>query len=552
MAASAVARSNLDEVATRLPAAFASLLFVGAFYLFLSRRVSRTRAVGASLILMTTPEWFRASVSARVDMVLSVACAGAVLSVVRWQERGRTGMPWVLLLCVTVAALTKGPIGIVLPGLIAGIYILLREPLSFHSIKRLIVDGLKVAIPAFAIVSMWYLAAYWQRGDSFFAKAWYENVQRFAGTMEDEPHKHTWMYLWLMTFVGLLPWSTIAIGYLGLRRGKREQVATLEHRPNLFGRVRSADALTVVSWIVVVVTLAFFSIPTSKRSVYILPAYPFFAYLIALILEPVEYVSSRWLRWYERACAVITAIISGALIGVVLLSTLKISSALNELGTSVFRVFTLQRIALLVSVAAMFIVSFRFRFREITESIVLRVAVTLLVVGVFCELGIFGPISYNQTPKYWLQAPTTLEQLGSVDSATYFSFGSEHYAASFYLNKPFRQIVDQVSPGQLIFVEARKLPDLEKIAQKPLDQLLHFSPPLLAVEHSVVVVRVPVEVGTPETQPQPVVIPATPDQAIPMPLPSPSPIPQVQPSPTQQGTVPSEQVPSAATTEQKN
>jgi len=93
IAAFSLPRGEVTEFTSRLPSAIAFTLFCGAFFAFLSNRVGGDRALLATLIFMTSAEWFRAAVTCRVDTILSVSLAGALLALFSWSERGRKGFP---------------------------------------------------------------------------------------------------------------------------------------------------------------------------------------------------------------------------------------------------------------------------------------------------------------------------------------------------------------------------------------------------------------------------------------------------------------------------
>ena len=200
-------QGDASEFTSRLPSSAGFVGFLGAFYLFVARRTSALTGLLASLILMTTFEWFRCGVTCRVDLILSVSMAGALLALFSWSEKGQRGFPFLASIFIAAAALTKGPIGIVLPLAIYSLYQVTKQRLSFWSLVSIGLRAVMIAIPVGIVVSGWYFAGYLQRGDAFIEKIYYENFARFTSTMEDEPHKHNALYLFGMLLVGLLPWS---------------------------------------------------------------------------------------------------------------------------------------------------------------------------------------------------------------------------------------------------------------------------------------------------------------------------------------------------------
>ena len=119
------------------------------------------------------------------------------------------------------------------------------------------------------IVGSWYVAAWVIGGNDFFVKhVLKENLFRVIDPDAlDTGHEHGPFYMLPNFLVGALPWSLLvpAIAWW-------------------LWRMRPLDATTryLVVWFLGVIV--FYSIPASKRSVYILPAYPAGALLLGLVL----------------------------------------------------------------------------------------------------------------------------------------------------------------------------------------------------------------------------------------------------------------------------
>ena len=73
---------------------------------------------------MTAFEVHRAGTNCRVDMVLTTFIAGALFLMYRWWERGSRNLPWLAILCMSGATLTKGPVGIILPCMVMFVFML--------------------------------------------------------------------------------------------------------------------------------------------------------------------------------------------------------------------------------------------------------------------------------------------------------------------------------------------------------------------------------------------------------------------------------------------
>jgi len=274
-----------DEFLFRLPSALAAGVFLVGMCGLVSRRLTPTIGLWSAVLLLTSVEWWRAALTCRVDMVLSASLAGALLLLYRWHERALRGVPLGAVLLLVAAVLAKGPVGILLPTVIFGVYLLFRgEP-----VRQLLRAMVIMTVPVLALASFWYVAAYQVGGEAFFAKVYAENIARFTSTMDDNPHDHSVFYLLGTLVLGFLPWSALFLGALCTQR---------EFRAAVWRSVRGLrrmHPLLGFSCISCAIFFLFFSIPASKRSVYLLPMYPFAAVLLAAGIHRVR--ESVWARW---------------------------------------------------------------------------------------------------------------------------------------------------------------------------------------------------------------------------------------------------------------
>jgi 4-amino-4-deoxy-L-arabinose transferase-like glycosyltransferase len=208
------------------------------------------------------------------DMVLSVCFGGSLfafflgyLQVDRPQFQARFYLAFYILMALAV--LTKGPVGIVLPGAIVLLFLFcvgkLREGLRELRLLPGMLIFLGLSVP-------WYVAAYLQNGaafiDSFFGV---HNVDRFTRVVNQ--HQGPWYFHILIVLAGFFPWSIYlpaAIGHFS--------------RQNWRQKPRSQHlGLFALIWFGVV--LVFFTIAVTKYITYTLPLVPAAAILVALWWE---------------------------------------------------------------------------------------------------------------------------------------------------------------------------------------------------------------------------------------------------------------------------
>jgi 4-amino-4-deoxy-L-arabinose transferase-like glycosyltransferase len=248
---------DAPELALRLPSALVATAAVLATWAVAGAIAGSGAALPAALVLATAFEWTRAATAARVDMALAAALT---LLLVAWLRVLAGGdRRWLVAATVgaTLATLAKGPVGLAIPALAASAYALWRRDAGV--LRRLgVVPVLGVAT---LVAGAWYLVAFAEQGRAFFDVVLKENVVRFIDTDDARTgHAHGLFYLPLLGLVGWLPWVPLL--------------------PLALPRRRDGEALPFAAvWAGVV--LVFFSLANAKRSVYLLPAFPALAVLVA-------------------------------------------------------------------------------------------------------------------------------------------------------------------------------------------------------------------------------------------------------------------------------
>ena len=470
---------EVTEFASRLPSAIAVVLFSAAFYLFLARRTSQETALLASLILLSSFEWFRGAVTCRVDTILSTSLAGALLALFAWRERGRKGFPFLAAALITCAALTKGPIGVALPLAIFSLFEFLSEEKSVANVLKIGLRGVGIAVPVIAVVSLWYIAGYLQRGDAFIDKIYYENFARLTSSMEDEPHKHAAPYMFLMLALGLLPWTIVWI--TAVVRSFERKSYTLSGIKSVWAR--STD-LQRFAFVAAAFIFVFFCIPSSKRSVYILPAYPFIALLAAESF-------TAWGDRTKRLMEVLSNVIfwgAVALAAVTLLSmVLPFRPEISRFSGSFIHSLSMWRFDLLVGL----VVWFLWLPRELTVgNSARRFAIGLI--GGFVIISVAGaePAFYQLSPRTWLQSSEFTSRVDLLKHDKIYSFGSEAYSSSFYLKKPFFSATPGLPVGSIVFIEERNIERFKNEIAPNIRELTRYASGLEPAKKTLVVIEV--------------------------------------------------------------
>lgn len=270
----------------RMPSAIALIAMIAAGYVFFTKRKDALTAFVAGIITLTCFEIHRAGTSCRVDMLLSSLIVIALYQLHKWGERGMKGLPLCGILAMSGAFLTKGPIGILLPCLVEFVYLLIRGTRPFKLILEFILIGLSACI----LPSLWYIAAYRQGGDKFLELVYEENILRFLGKMSYSSHEKPAYYNLITVIAGYVPYTLLVIISLFAIKYKSFDFKVNQLWKNFHNRITSMDSTHLFSLLCIVIIFVFYCIPKSKRSVYLLPIYPFIAFFLA---EYIIYLSKK-------------------------------------------------------------------------------------------------------------------------------------------------------------------------------------------------------------------------------------------------------------------
>ncbi|MCI6559138.1 MAG: glycosyltransferase family 39 protein [Prevotella sp.] len=301
---------DVTEATSRIPSALSLMVMVVMTFVFYQRHRSTHTAMLAALVTMTSFELHRAGANCRVDMVLTSMIVLAIYMFFRWYERGRHGIPWFAVLFMALATLTKGPVGSILPCLVMGVFMLMRRHSFFKTFGMMMACGLL----SLSLYALWFYAAWQQGGDEFVSLVYEENIGRMTGTMTYSSHEEPVIYNFITVIAGYLPWTLlclfalVAVNYRrmadSLKEYKGWQKVSFILRKTISG-IRNLDDTDLYSFLALTLIFVFYCIPTSKRSVYLMPIYPFLGYFIARMVQ--------WLYDTKRAvigayCSVLSAI----------------------------------------------------------------------------------------------------------------------------------------------------------------------------------------------------------------------------------------------------
>jgi len=263
--ASAIKFAGVSESALRFwPALFAVL---GCLVIYAAGRELFDARTGllAAIVLATSPLYYSLGRVVAVDTVFTVFLSAGMLAFLmatrRPPGRARRALMWTFYIAAALATMTKGFLGVLLPGLVIGVWIALLG--EWNVLKRMhILSGVALVI---LIAGPWHFLVAARNPE--FARYYFMVGQlgRYAGA--EEGGLQAWIYVPVL-LIGMFPWIAFAaqacraaVNHPWRRRG--------DYRVELF----------LFLW--TLLTFLFFSTGSSKLFTYMLPVLPPLALLIA-------------------------------------------------------------------------------------------------------------------------------------------------------------------------------------------------------------------------------------------------------------------------------
>ena len=259
---------GLTEATVRFPSALFATVGVLSLY-FLGRRLFDPQAAFLGAIILSTSVPYQSmAISARVDMTLTFFVTLALVIFYLIYRNDRTGnfRYYCFYFILGIGILAKGPVGLVLPGMVIFSFVGLKK--RWDLLSRI---SLHPGVILTLVIGMsWYGTALMRGGEDFFNRQLlHENLARFfvygeGGSGHQKPFYYYFPYL----ILGGLPWS-LFLPFAMVQWFK--------------DRAFSKDSiLFLLLWVGIV--FFFFSLSAGKRAIYLLPLYPPLSLLIGLWL----------------------------------------------------------------------------------------------------------------------------------------------------------------------------------------------------------------------------------------------------------------------------
>lgn len=199
---------GFSDLAARLAPALFAAIGVVMIYWFLTKTASQPVAVIAAVILGTSLEYILLAKLVITDMVFFVFNSAALVCFFLGYTSPNAKQRWYLPMYagLALAVLTKGPIGLLLPGLVMLVFIGVQR--NWRELKKM---SIPVGVLLFAVIALpWYGAMYYVHGTEFTDT--FLGVHNYLRATVSEHPKDNVIYYYVVVFLlTMLPWSPLAI-----------------------------------------------------------------------------------------------------------------------------------------------------------------------------------------------------------------------------------------------------------------------------------------------------------------------------------------------------
>ena len=273
--------NGVNSYSARFPSAlFGTLTVLLAFFLGKKLYCSRSGFL-SGLVLATNVEFAYLATRANIDVTLTFFTTASLLCFIHWYGDRKRLSIYGFYVAMAFATLAKGPVGFLLPLLVALVYLIVQK--DCQSIRKMrLFSGLLLLL---AIVLCWYLPAVLKGGREYLDYTLFrQTIGRYA---EGWSHGRPFYYYFYRFPGNFLPWMLfLPAGIIHLYTG--------------VGNEKRKESLFLLVWFSVI--FLFFTFSKGKRELYLLPLYPAASIIVGkvwydLLSTPMERLRHEWISF---------------------------------------------------------------------------------------------------------------------------------------------------------------------------------------------------------------------------------------------------------------
>lgn len=251
---------GISEFATRLVSV---LLASGTIFItFLTGKFvcdSKRAGLLAAVVLATSFEFNQAARYTSPEIALLFFITLSLYAFLKGITESKNYWLYISYISMAFATLTKGPVGVVLPGMIIVVFIFLTGKWNILSKIKLHYGIILIGL----IAAPWFLYMIYTYGEQYTSVVWGENVKRFLGSYGKS--SNIFYYFSVLPW-NFLPWFPFLI------------IAFIRSVRDFIGKKLNSETIFIGVWFLVV--FCFFSFSKGKLPPYMLPLFPAASILI--------------------------------------------------------------------------------------------------------------------------------------------------------------------------------------------------------------------------------------------------------------------------------
>lgn len=449
---------GFSNFSVRLMTALLGLLGCLMTYYAGSKLYNRLTGWLAALILATSGLYFEMARFITLDMAVTVFLTGALFSFLLGTQTAvphRRYYMWAMYIFSALAMLTKGLIGIIFPGMIIFVWLLVTKrwrELKTYCIPSGILLWLAITLP-------WHIAVQ-LRNPEFFK--FYFITQQFSRYLTTSAHREApfWVFP-ILVIAGFFPWIFFLIQSIRSHWPKPWQ-----------NRLAYPKELFLFLWPLLI--FLFFQFSHSKLPPYILPIFPPLAVLVG------HFLAQKWMQSYSLSDKKV-------------IFTVMIIIFLLSLGAAIFAVITQHLYALFILPIVIAIILWRAVKAQTWQAAIIGIILCMMPILISADLLIGGqaahqksiyPLAaslknrlkandivvnyhgYNQDLPYYLQRRVVIAGWGN--SELEFGMSQQNMQNWFWTNSQLWQMWANPNQQIFLFMSKKDYNALTKNSSEPL------------------------------------------------------------------------------------
>ncbi len=332
---------GINEFSARFPSVISALLLLSIQYLFLKGFTNREISIISIVMLITNLEFFVVAKAAITDMLLCLftyIILYSFFTAFHREDKWRNIFIYLASISASLAVLTKGPVGIVLPSIVIFFYLIISGDLKRVFKTFPIFTSLLIFL---IIVIPWYIIIHLKTAGKFTEVFFFKhNIQRYTRPISG--HAGPFYYYLPVIILGFFPWSIMLFPSI---------ISSLNSLWNK-NNTRPSFSLDLFMLIIIATYIIFFSFAKTKLPHYILPIFPAMAT-----------ICSEWIvgKKKKQKAITISLYIMAIILGLIIYSIFIINkdpSIIGEHLANIISEYRIQKAYILLIFSILFFSSF--------------------------------------------------------------------------------------------------------------------------------------------------------------------------------------------------